>query len=244
MTEGKPNSPEATVAVVVTCEHGGNCIPEPYGPLFKNAATVLDSHRGWDPGAMQLADLFGTELNVPVYSATVSRLLVELNRSLDNPQLFSEFTDLVDSESKDKILQQHWYPYRTTVEKTISRLVEAGQRVLHLSVHSFTPIWNGTPRPTDVGLLFDPARSLEADFCQRWQVALCADVPLLTVHHNAPYSGTDDGFVTALRNQFSADRYVGLELEVNQKFLMPPQPETLALSQAIVTSFRNALAGW
>ena len=43
------------VGWVVTCEHGGNFVPVRYRPLFesKQAAAMLRSHRGYDPGAWE-----------------------------------------------------------------------------------------------------------------------------------------------------------------------------------------------
>ena len=244
MTRDRQSTPPPAVAVFITCEHGGNTIPVRYRQLFEGATAVLNSHRGWDPGALELAEQFALTLHAPLYSATISRLLVELNRSAGHPQLFSEYTDPLNPKSKSRLLDEHWYPYRQTVEIAIANKIATDFVVVHLSVHSFTPVWNGTPRTTDVGLLFDPARHLEADFCKQWQTELLAVCPDLTVHHNAPYLGTDDGFVTALRQTFSANRYIGLELEVNQKLLVPPTPETRQLSNSIIHSFQQTTASW
>ena len=40
---------------LVTCEHGGNRIPAPYAALFRGHEAILQSHRGYDPGAAALA---------------------------------------------------------------------------------------------------------------------------------------------------------------------------------------------
>ena len=37
--------------LVITCEHGGNHIPGAYRHLFQGQEAVLQSHRGFDPGA-------------------------------------------------------------------------------------------------------------------------------------------------------------------------------------------------
>lgn len=218
MTGRRKQKQPVTDSVVITCEHGGYQVPPSYRHLFKDAGDILRSHRGWDPGASKLARQFAAELNAPIFSATVTRLLVELNRSRGHARLFSEFTQALSREAKAKLLAEHWAPYRQSVENAITDKIESGNSVLHLSVHSFTPVWDRTPRKTDVGLLYDPARPLERDFCSRWQTAIRTASTHLTVHRNAPYRGTADGFVTALRRQFATDRYAGIELEVNQKF--------------------------
>src|SRR5436305_13375521 len=38
--------------LLITCEHGGNAVPERYRGAFAGAARALASHRGYDPGAL------------------------------------------------------------------------------------------------------------------------------------------------------------------------------------------------
>ena len=46
------------IAVVLSCEHGGNIVPDEFSELFRNASDVLESHRGLDPGALELLKIF------------------------------------------------------------------------------------------------------------------------------------------------------------------------------------------
>jgi predicted N-formylglutamate amidohydrolase len=68
-------------ALLITCEHGGNSVPPRWRPLFRGHRALLDSHRGWDPGALPIARALAREMNAPLIYSTISRLLVELNRS-------------------------------------------------------------------------------------------------------------------------------------------------------------------
>ena len=89
--------------LILSCEHGGNIIPEIYKPWFANAENELNSHRGLDFGAL---DLFRQLQDLAQYSQfnEISRLLVEVNRSLNHPALFSEFTkNLSMALKKEKI---------------------------------------------------------------------------------------------------------------------------------------------
>ena len=78
--------------VVITCEHGGNRIPKQFTGTFRNSRELLESHRGHDPGAIDLARKLSQGLKVPLYFSTISRLLIDLNRSPHNPHRFSEIT--------------------------------------------------------------------------------------------------------------------------------------------------------
>lgn len=206
----------APLTLLVTCEHGGNQIPSAYRTLFAHAQEVLQSHRGWDPGALELARKLARHFKAPLISSTTSRLVVELNRSPHHPRLFSEFMDSVSEEERQKILAKYYTPYRDQVRDTIRDLVSDGQEVLHLSIHSFTPVLNGKTRTAELGLLFDPSRTPEARFCQEWQRQLRETHPDWRVRRNYPYRGTDDGLTTALRKLFRPESYRGIELEVTQ----------------------------
>ena len=203
---------------VFTCEHGGNNIPQAYAHLFQDAEAneALDSHKGWDPGALQLFRQIEPMADFSI-SSTTSRLLVELNRSLHNPMLFSSFSADVSAAERQAILNEHYYPYRQEAEKAIQGFIENGEKVYHLSIHSFTPVLNGDVRKADIGLLYDPSRQQEKQLCSSWKNILNELLPQMIVRNNYPYKGTDDGFTTYLRRKFPFN-YAGVELELNQKW--------------------------
>jgi len=221
--------------LILTCEHGGNEIPPDYLPLFETAKQVLDSHRGYDPGAL---DLFKALQDLAWFQKfhTVSRLLVELNRSLHHPQLFSEFTKKLPSEEKKKILQEYYFPYRSAVEDHIQKCLFQGENVLHLSIHSFTPQLNGEVRNADIGLLYDPAREAEKEICTRLRSLLLQENRALKIRFNYPYRGKADGFTTYLRKKFPSN-YAGIEIEVNQKYV-----ENNHLESRLKNAFHKAVS--
>ena len=202
--------------LVLTCEHGGNDIPTKYLPLFADAQETLKSHRGFDLGAL---DLFHQLSKLAYFSqsSTISRLLIELNRSLGRPKLFSEFTKDLSQQVKLELFDSYYFPYRTEVEKKISELIAKGEEMLHLSVHSFTPVWKGESRNADIGLLYDPSKAGEKAFCKNFKQQLLLQSSGLKIRYNYPYLGTADGFTTYLRERFPKN-YSGIELEVNQKW--------------------------
>jgi predicted N-formylglutamate amidohydrolase len=89
--------------------------------------------------------------------------------------------------------------------------------VLHLSVHSFVERLRGVERRNDLGLLCDPARAAEVAFCAALKQPLVAAG--LTVRRNFPYFGDTDGFTSHLRALLPARRYLGIEIECNQRLV-------------------------
>jgi predicted N-formylglutamate amidohydrolase len=206
--------------VIVTCEHGGNRVPAAYAGLFRRHRRLLNSHRGYDPGSLEIARACSRRLHAPLYVATVTRLLVELNRSLKHPVLFSAVTKSLPPGEQEVLLSEYYFPYRRKVEAEIAQAVTARRRVVHFSMHTFTPRLNGDVRRADVGLLYDPRRAGEAALCASIKSKLAPRRPDLVVRMNYPYVGKADGFTTALRRKWDPARYVGVEIEVNQKWAL------------------------
>ena len=230
------------IACLVTCEHGGNRIPTAYRELFRNARHLLESHRGYDPGALIMAKALARALQAPLVASTVSRLLVELNRSPSNARVFSSVMRLASEEARQAAVERYYVPYRQAVEAAVRRGCARGSHVIHLSSHSFTPQLDGVVRTADVGILYDPARDSEVALSARWQAALRARAPHLRVRRNYPYAGWNDGLTTYLRTRFDDRRYSGIELEVNQRYPLGRSTEWTKLRRIMVAALRDALA--
>ena len=95
---------------MVTCEHGGNRIPAPYRRLFQGQRALLDSHRGYDAGALVMATALSENLRAPLVASTTSRLLIDLNRSLGHRDLFSAVTRRAPAKTRTEIVEQHYRP--------------------------------------------------------------------------------------------------------------------------------------
>jgi predicted N-formylglutamate amidohydrolase len=226
---------------LITCEHGGNDVPAEYAELFRGREAMLQSHRGYDRGALRMARDFASHFEAPLLYATTTRLLVDLNRSPGHPRLFSEATRGLSRAGRQKILARHHRPYRSQVEHYIQGRIAAGPCVVHVSSHSFTPVMDGLVRNADVGLLYDPSRPGERALAQRWRRSIRSLDPDIRIRMNYPYTGKADGLITHLRRLFPADRYVGIELEVNQRYPQEGGSAWNHLRRILVESLDDAL---
>jgi predicted N-formylglutamate amidohydrolase len=233
---------EKDLAIILSCEHATNAVPDQYLPFLTDRIDQLDTHRGYDPGAHDFARLLAASLSAPLFAGDVSRLLVELNRSLANhrsppvPPL-SGLTPAV----KEEILARYYHPYRRQVEEAVTEGLRQGKTVLHLSIHSFTPVLDGITRTADIGFLYDPGRAGEREFCRKWRAALTAGDAGWRLRNNYPYRGTSDAFVTALRKKFPARDYLGIELEINQMYPLEREEEWRRLQDQLLASIIEVL---
>ncbi|MEQ8771110.1 MAG: N-formylglutamate amidohydrolase [Phycisphaerales bacterium] len=202
--------------LLLSCEHGGRDIPSGYEHLFRDAHEVLESHRGYDLGALPVALEMAARIPAPVIFSTVTRLLIDTNRSATSPDALSEFTRGLPREARDRIIDQHHTPHRACVSEIVSAAVDSGRRVLHVGVHSCVDTLGGRARELDVSLLFDERRAAERELCERWRRELERLAPDLRFPFNEPYNGADDGLTTTLRDRFDPSRYLGIEVELRQ----------------------------
>jgi len=188
--------------------------------------------------ARALARAFGAAL----VTSTISRLLIDLNRSIGHPQLYSAATRGAPATVREQIVAQYYRPFRERAEHLVGQSVSRGRRVIHISSHSFTPELDGKVRNADVGLLYHPGRHAEAEICARWKASLAAIAPEFRVRRNYPYAGKGDGLTSHLRLRFPRSAYVGIELEVNQGIVLAAGRRWSALRGALIDSLRTACA--
>jgi predicted N-formylglutamate amidohydrolase len=231
-------------AFLVTCEHGGNRIPAAYRRLFRGQKRLLNSHFGYDPGALTMARSLAVVLDAPLVASTVSRLLIDLNRPVGHPHLYSAVTRNAPAEVRAEIAIRHYEPYLAKVEHLVRKSVDRGRRVIHISSHSFTGELNGKKRRADVGLLYHPRRRGESELCAHWKHKLAEYAPEFRVRRNYPYEGRAAGLTTLLRRAFSAETYVGIELEINQSIVQTAGGPWNRLRNVLPRSLLAACSAW
>ena len=208
--------------IILSCEHAVSTIPAEHAELFAGAGYALESHLGYDIGAQAVVQELEALAEAAFYGGC-SRLLIDLNRSLRHPELFSTFSRHLPRQEKERIVADWYTPFRKNVLEAVDSAIARHGEVLHLSLHSFTPVLEGVARTADVGILYDPARHREKEMGRKLAAVLRELQPELKVRMNTPYRGTADGHTTALRRRFSGDQYLGIELEVNQSLLEDEQ---------------------
>ena len=209
--------------------------------MFVGQEALLASHRGWDPGAFELARQIADKLAAPLFASTVTRLLIDLNRSIGHRRLHGEAIAALPSAIKTQIARQFYFPHREAVMATVAAIVAGGGRVIHVASHSFTPNLDGVVRQADVAWLYDPDRAGEVAFSAQWRARLLARRPELRLRRNYPYQGKGDGLTRALRQMYPAHQYVGIELEINQRFVLAGGPPWQALRDAVAGALLDAL---
>ena len=181
----------AEADILIICDHASNRIPRHLDSLGLTG-DILTQHVAWDVGAAALTRALAQRLGAPAVLTTASRLVIDCNRApghvasvpADSHGVPVPGNQNLGPTERARRVEELFVPYHARIEAELSAIASRGQRPLLLSIHSFTPVLTGPPRPWHVGALSDRGRSV-ADFILRALRRLDG----LVVGDNEPYSG-------------------------------------------------------
>jgi len=178
---------DAKSNLLLLCDHASAALPAGYGRLGLDPA-LFDTHIAYDIGAAQVTRALASRFGAAAVLGAWSRLLIDLNRGVDDPTLVMKLSDgslipgnrAAGPEEIERRIRDFHAPYHDAVTAELDRI---GPKAAIISIHSFTPSWKGKARPWEVGVLWDRDRRLAGPLMQR-----------LSQHafvwgDNEPYSG-------------------------------------------------------
>jgi predicted N-formylglutamate amidohydrolase len=185
----------ADLGLVLLCDHASNRLPEGYGTLGLDPAQ-LERHIAYDIGAEGLTRDLAARLGAPAVLSRFSRLLIDPNRGDDDPTLVMRLSDgavipgnrHLDGEERERRISRYWQPYHAAISAVLDACIASGQTPVILSIHSFTDIWKGVPRPWHAGILWDRDPRLAMPLLEAFRAE-----PDLKVGENQPYPGSYEG---------------------------------------------------
>jgi len=194
LTEDEPAvvevvNPMGQAPMVILCEHASNRIPRCLNNLGVDDE-VLGHHVAWDIGIANLARRLSSSFDAPAVLANYSRLVIDLNRHLDDETSIPLQSDGVVipgnqglmAEQVEQRIETFFYPYHAAVSSVLDGVVRRDKIPLVVSLHSFTPVIGGISRPWNVGVLWHNDDRVAFPLIQRLRA-----VPGLCVGDNEPY---------------------------------------------------------
>lgn len=171
--------------ILLLCDHASNGVPP--GIDLGIAPDLLGKHIAIDIGSAALTEALAAALGAPAILATVSRLVIDLNRPVNHPGLIPPTSDghvipgNAAADRTERIARFH-RPYH----EALAAEIVAMRPTLLAAIHSFTPrleSGDGAQRPWQIGILSNTDRR-------------AADIALsllaaqgLAPGDNEPYSG-------------------------------------------------------
>lgn len=195
-------NPEGKAPFLLVCDHASRTIPRSLRQLGV-ADWVLDRHVACDIGAKALTLALARRFDAPAVLAGYSRLVVDLNRQLEDASAFIKVSDgiaipgnieLTEAERQDRI-RSFFEPYHEAVNQALARFLDIGRIPALVSIHTCTPVYNRVVRRWHVGIMWDRDPRIAKPL-----LANLDTVPDLCVGDNEPYSG-------AHPNDFTIDHH-------------------------------------
>lgn len=206
---------------ILVCEHAGGQMPMDLGlsPDQMKSDIVCD----WGAGDVtrELAKI----LKCTAVLATLSRLVVDLNRYPNHPESVpaksQRGTKIPGNQiSKSQIKKRHeefFWPFHHQLRDQMARLQFIHEQITLIDIHSFSPEYNGEKRPWQVGVLFDQNEKISKKLIASLRKAG------LKVGANEPYTAKDEvgfGFTT---NAHAVDHHLPhLMIELRQDEIDTP----------------------
>jgi predicted N-formylglutamate amidohydrolase len=176
---------------LILCDHASNAVPPDLGDLGL-PEVEFQRHIAYDIGAAAVTRSLARRLGAPAILTRFSRLVIDPNRGRDDPTLVMRLSDGAvvpgnagaDAAEVERRIARFYEPYDEAISAAIARALAAGHPPAIVTVHSFTPIWRGWPRPWHVGILWDA----DDRFARPLLEGLSAEQGLV-VGDNEPYDG-------------------------------------------------------
>lgn len=237
-------NPAGQGAAVVVCEHAARRLPAVLGDLGL-PSDLLNAHIAWDPGALDVAERLAAALDAPLVAARFSRLAYDCNRPPEAPDAVAKQSEchvipgnagLAPATREARVRAIH-APFRTALADLLDTRAAAGRGTALITVHSFTPVWMGARRATEIGVLHDRDARLADDLLAR----LGAEP--YRVARNAPY-GPADGVTYTLRAHALPRSLPNVMLEIRSDLIAEaPAQATMASMLARHLAASPFLAG-
>lgn len=185
----EPGDP--TQGLLLLCDHASNALPSEYGSLGLPVGE-FERHIAYDIGAAAVTRRLARTLGVPALLTCYSRLLIDCNRGRDDPTLIMRISDgavipgnrALDAAERERRLRLYYEPYHSAIDATIDDALQLGPPPMLISIHSYTGLWKGQPRPWHAGILWDRDDRAAAPL-----IAELSAEPHLIIGDNEPYTG-------------------------------------------------------
>ncbi|WP_265516679.1 N-formylglutamate amidohydrolase [Nitratireductor luteus] len=153
---------EGSAGFVLACEHASRAIPPEYGDLGLGEE-ALSSHIAWDPGARAVAVELARLLDAPLVAQRVSRLVYDCNRPMEAPDAMPVRSELymvpgnmgLTEEERAARVAQFYRPFEKALAASLDSRTTARRLPMLVTIHSFTPVYNGVHRDVEIGVLHD-----------------------------------------------------------------------------------------
>tara|TARA_E500000331_G_scaffold323600_1_gene339305 strand:- start:49 stop:786 length:738 start_codon:yes stop_codon:yes gene_type:complete len=199
--------------IIFICDHASNNFPKEFKNLGLNESEI-NSHIAYDIGAKKITLRLAENLKQSYFISNFSRLLIDLNRNIDDENLIVSKSfgvcipgnKKISKFEKEKRINFFHEPYHKGLLKIIKKKTKEIKNIFIVSIHSFTKCSLDFDRAIEVGLL--------------WNKNINLLLPLqkklieknIHVGNNFPYSGFHYNYTLDRINDFKTFNNISIEI--------------------------------
>jgi predicted N-formylglutamate amidohydrolase len=185
------------------------------------AEADLASHIAWDIGIRGVATILAQSLQAFAIFQNYSRLVIDCNRPLNAPDSIVVRTAGVDvpgnrdlrAAIREQRIASVFRPYHEQIRSELDRREQLGLPTIVVAMHSFTPVFMGSPRPWHAGVLYNRDQRLALPLLD-----LLRSDQTLVIGDNQPYVVTDNSDYSVV--EYGERRgHPHVELEIRQDLI-------------------------
>ncbi len=206
--------------IIVICDHAGEAFPEKLNYLGISKED-RKRHITYDIGTRWIGEYIGEKLSAITLVANYSRLVVDVNRSIDRKDCMPEVSfgtyipknQNLTKEERQARIDEIYMPYQQAIQTTVDSFLSNEVKPILISIHSFAPVIDGEKRPWEMGILWSDEHSISKDVIKN----LKNNNSKFSIGDNQPYSLKDgEDFNNTVKNQATSKGLPSLIVEFRQ----------------------------
>ena len=231
------HNPHGTGRVVLVCEHASNVVPEKFNDLGLSPS-ALQSHIGWDIGALAVAEALSARLDAPLIAHRVSRLVFDCNRSPDAVDSIVEVSEYdavpgnmgLSPADRAQRAAHYYTPFcdalSACVEQRIAVCPPSADLPVLITVHSFSPVYKDESRFVEIGILHGSDARLANEI-----LGCVGEDGKFSAMRNVPY-GPQDGVTFTLEHHAIAHGLLNVMIEIRNDLIADAEGQQ-AMAEAL-----------
>lgn len=203
--------------IMISSEHSSPKIPKDLNNLGINDQDFDKISHHYDKGTENISRKISKELDARCLLAKFSRLVIDLNRTLDHPELIIKRSfnfniknnhNLRSKEINDRITK-YYMPYHQKLRSTLKDLRSMHKNTYYINIHSFSNWVKGKDRDIDFCIVHS-----KKDKVINYKLIKRLNSLGFKAISNSPFSGKN----SSIFKQYQQDKYTrSITIEINDK---------------------------
>lgn len=199
-------------AYLFSCSYATCTVPEAQKEIFKGSSEIVTSPKGWDPGALNLAQGFAMHYRTPLVHSEVTRLIIDVEQTGDAQ--WSKYSNKIPESSRARMSERIAGSFQNLLMSRIADDLQRHETCVHLMIHTHPG------NPGSIQLDTHPTNIAGGSVADLWAQSLkSTDITVLSRDIEKPTP-----LARSLVSNHPPQNYAQIRLSVSQSFFLDSLP--------------------